>query len=69
MAEEKNDAAPGGRSKEDIALDMMKFIAVTTGYGKSAGTGAGFNKTPIRSAEEHAESLLELYAKCRKAIG
>lgn len=69
MAEEKNEAAPGGRSKEEIALDMMKFIAVTTGYGKSAGTGAGFNKAPARSAEEHADSLLELYEKCRKTVG
>lgn len=69
MAEEKIEAAPAGRSKEEIALDMMKFIAVTTGYGKSTGTGAGFNKAPSRSAEEHADALLELYEKCRKTIG
>lgn len=67
MADEKNDAIPSGRSKEEIALDMMKFIAVTTGYGKG-GTGAGFNKGATRTGEEYADSLLDLYAKCRKAI-
>lgn len=69
MAEEKNDAAPSGRNKDEIALEMMKFIAVTTGYGKGGGTGAGFSKGPARTAEEHAASLLELYEKCRKVVG
>ena len=27
------------RRNEDIALDMMKFIAVTTGYGKTGSPG------------------------------
>jgi len=36
--------AVGTRRNEDIALDLMKFIAVTTGYGKSASPlgGVGF---------------------------
>jgi hypothetical protein len=29
------------RRNEDIALDMMKFIAVTTGYGKTGSPEAG----------------------------
>ena len=29
------------RRNEDIALDMMKFIASTTNYGKTASTSAG----------------------------
>src|ERR1041385_3042987 len=32
----------GPRRNEDIALDMMKFIAATTGYGKIGTPGAGF---------------------------
>ncbi len=59
----------GARRSEDIALDLMKFIALTTGYGKMQG-GAGFSGKPAaRSNEEYAESLLVLYAKCRQAVG
>jgi len=32
--EEHGATAPGTRRDQDIALDMMKFIAVTTGYGR-----------------------------------
>jgi len=32
----------GSRRDEDIALDLMKFIAMTTGYGKTSGAGVGF---------------------------
>ena len=35
----------GSRRNEDIALDLMKFIAMTTGYGKTTGTGVGFQGT------------------------
>jgi hypothetical protein len=65
-------AAPagGGRSKDEVALDLMKFIAVTTGYGKSSGTGAGFSGKPAtRSSEEYAEALIELFERCRKVVG
>ena len=70
-AGEKDNEAPrgAGRTKDDVALDMMKFIAVTTGYGKSPQSGAGFSGKPsARSAEEYAESLLELFSRCRKVI-
>jgi len=70
MAEEKNESTPSGRNKDEIALELMKFIAVSTGYGKGGGTGAGFNKAPAqRTPEEHATSLLELYQKCREVVG
>jgi hypothetical protein len=60
--------APGGRSKDEIALELMRFIAVTTGYGKTNQT-AGFSSKPSAvSVESHADALLELYGKCRQAI-
>ncbi len=64
-------AAPtAGRTKDEVALELMKFIAVTTGYGKAAGAGAGFSGKPsARSAEEHAEALIELFERCRKIVG
>ena len=69
--EELNTAAGGAvgaRRSEDIALDLMKFIALTTGYGKSQG-GTGFSgKAVARTNEEYADSLLELYERCRAAV-
>ena len=60
--------ATGTRRDEDIALDLMKFIAMTTGYGKtsSTGGGVGFEKTSGAASkpEEYAAHLLELYSKC-----
>jgi hypothetical protein len=64
------NGAPTGaqRSKDDIALDLMKFIAVTTGYGKSGGT-AGFSGKPTsRTPEEYAEALLGLFERCRRVV-
>jgi hypothetical protein len=62
-------AAGSGRSVNEVALEMMKFIAVTTSYGKTTGSGAGFSGKPAgRSPEEHAEALLELFDRCRKVV-
>ncbi len=55
------------RSKEEIALDLMKFIAVTTGYGKGPAS-AGYTGKPTRTAEEYADALLELYERCRATL-
>jgi hypothetical protein len=56
------------RRNEDIALDMMKFIAMTTGYGKTLA-GAGFERGGTASKpEEYAGHLLELYGRCLAAV-
>ncbi|HYM12147.1 MAG TPA: hypothetical protein VEU62_15535 [Bryobacterales bacterium] len=58
----------GTRRTEDIALDLMKFIALTSGCGKTQG-GAGFSGKPAaRSNDEYAESLLQLYERCRQIV-
>lgn len=63
------ESSGGGRSKDDVALELMKFIAVTTGYGKATQGSAGFSGKPAtRSAEEHADALLELFNRCRKIV-
>jgi hypothetical protein len=47
----------------------MKFIAVATGYGRSSQPSAGFSGKPVtRSAEEHAEALIELFERCRRVV-
>ena len=68
-AADAKGAPGGGRSKDDVALDLMKFIAVNTGYGKSGQATAGFSaKAGTRSPEELAEDLLNLFDRCRKAV-
>jgi hypothetical protein len=60
----------GARRNEDIALDLMKFVAMTTGYGKTSGTGVGFQGGGAAAKpEDYADHLLELYGKCLKAVG
>ena len=57
------------RRNEDIALDLMKFVAMTTGYGRTTSSGVGFQGTGSASKpEEYAAHLLELYGKCRAAV-
>ena len=46
---------------------MMKFIAVTTGYGKG-GSAAGFAGKGSKTPEEYAEALLQLFERCRTAV-
>ena len=70
QAAQTQPSTPGGRSKDEVALELMKFIAVTTGYGKSAGGGAGFSGKPgTRSPEEQADALIDLFQRCRKVVG
>ncbi len=65
--DEENTRSLPQRSKEEIALDMMKFVAVTTGYGKGA-PAAGYTGKPTRTPEEYADALLQLYQRCRAAL-
>lgn len=61
--------AAGARRNEDIALDLMKFIAMTTGYGKTTSSGVGFQGTGAAAKpDEYAAHLLELYGKCLNAV-
>jgi hypothetical protein len=67
--DETPSIAAGSRRNEDIALDMMKFIAMTTGYGRTSSSGVGFQGTGAAAKpEEYAGHLLELYGKCLTAI-
>lgn len=60
----------GSRRNEDIALDLMKFIAMTTSYGKTTGTGVGFQGTGAAAKpEDYASHLLELYSRCLQSVG
>jgi len=57
----------GGASKEEVALELMRFIAGTTGFGKTS-TGAGFGGKAPKTPEEQVDALLNLYERCRVAV-
>jgi hypothetical protein len=66
---EAGAASGAARTTNEVALEMMKFIAVTTGYGKTSHSGTGFSGKPQGgSAEEHADALIGLFERCRKVV-
>jgi hypothetical protein len=69
MAEETSTPpTPPTRSKDEVALELMKFIAVSTGYGKGGGAAGYGTPKPTKSPEEQADALLELFERCRAVV-
>ncbi len=68
MEDQTTPQGTSPRSKEEISLEMMKFIAVTTGYGKGV-PAAGYTGKQSKTPEEYAEALLHLYQRCREVLG
>jgi hypothetical protein len=58
----------GARRNEDIALDLLKFVAATTGTGRPAAPSTGFSGAAGAKPDEHVNQLLELYSRCLKAV-
>ena len=58
----------GARRNEDIALDLLKFVAGTTGVGRPAAPSTGFSGSPASKPEEHVSQLLDLYSRCLRAV-
>lgn len=58
---------PSGSSSEEVALELMRFIAQTTGFGKTS-TGAGFAGKAPKTPEEQVDALLGLYERCRDVV-
>ncbi len=58
----------GARSKEDIALDLLKFVAASAGLGRGSSPAAGFVAASGAKSEEQVKELLALYSKCLAAV-
>jgi hypothetical protein len=58
----------GARRNQDIALDLLKFIAVTASVGRPAAPTAGFVAGSTPKAEDQVNHLLDLYARCLRAV-
>jgi hypothetical protein len=68
MADDTQQISLAARTRDEIALEMMKFIAVTTGHGKGTGA-AGFTGKTTKTPEEYTDALLQLFERCRAVIG
>ena len=62
------DPNSNARRTEDIALDLLKFIATSTNVGRSATGSTGFGAPGAAKPEDQVSQLLELYGRCRKAV-
>jgi hypothetical protein len=68
MTEEKETPPrPPGATKDEIALELMRYISTTTGLGKTS-SGAGFGGKTPKTPEEQVDTLLQLFEKCRQAV-
>ena len=58
----------GARRNEDIALDLMRFVAGVANVGRPATPSTGFIASGGNKPEDHVTELLELYGRCLKAV-
>jgi hypothetical protein len=65
--DEKDTSTRPPSGKDEVALELMRFIAVTTGIGKTS-SGAGFAGKPPKTTEEQVDALIQLYERCREAV-
>ncbi len=63
-----NSAALGFRRNEDIALDLLKFVAGMTGAGKPSAPSTGFAGAVAPKPDEHVTELLDLYGRFLRAV-
>lgn len=61
-------ATSGARRDEDIALDLMKFVAITAGVGRAATPTAGFVAGAGQKNDDQVGHLLELYTRCLRTV-
>ena len=58
----------GARRTEDIALDLLKFVAATAHVGMKAPGGAGFGVSASAKPDDQVAELLALYGRCRRRL-
>jgi hypothetical protein len=56
------------RRNEDIALDLLKFVATTTNITKPSAPSTGFTATTSTKPEDQVTHLLELYRRCLHTV-
>ncbi|RRA50031.1 hypothetical protein D1Y84_08180 [Acidipila sp. EB88] len=56
------------RRNEDIALDLLKFVASTTNILRTTSPSTGFTAPATQKPEDQVTLLLDLYSRCLSTI-
>jgi hypothetical protein len=56
------------RRSEDIALDLLKFVAAHTNLGSKTASSTGFGLPSAPRPEDQVTQIFDLYARCREAV-
>jgi hypothetical protein len=64
--ESSNVATP--RRSEDIALDLLKFLAAHTNLGNKIPSSTGFGLPSAPRSEDQITQIFDLYERCREAV-
>ena len=56
------------RRSEDIALDLLKFVAGHANLGNKSTSSTGFGLPSSAKPEDQITQVLQLYARCREAV-
>ena len=56
------------RRNEDIALDLLKFVASMAGVARAAASSPGFVAASTSKPEDQVTHLLELYTRCLRVV-
>ena len=62
------ESTNAARRTEDIALDLLKFVAAHANVGSKGAGATGFGVTSSAKPEDQVTQLLELYARCRQVV-
>jgi hypothetical protein len=62
------ESTNAARRTEDIALDLLKFVAAQANVGSKGAGSTGFGVATSAKAEDQVTHLLELYARCRQVV-
>jgi len=66
--EQAQNSPSGARRSEDIALDLLKFVASVAQVGRSTATSTGFTAPSAPKQDDQIAQLLELYTRCLHAV-
>ena len=64
----ESSALSAARRTEDIALDLLKFIASQANIGRPSAAATGFGLPAAAKSDDQVVHLLELYTRCRAAV-
>ena len=60
--------APSARRNEDIALDLLKFVAGSTNILRTTVPSTGFTSGGTPKPEDQVTLLLDLYGRCLSTV-